>query len=453
MGKKKEKLQILIEKLTKDILVVIEDGVANGTLKPQYEICYRWKVNKFDKNTGQKNSAVGKRITKFSWRDAVYNVLQITRSLSMYYKSVVEISEVYKLDNALCSEYLDKLIIKIIESVLSQDINSQSDITKYITLFIKDLKEEEQKYTVIVELKGILLNPRLIKLDNNVSLRKPVKSDFEKEFYSGLTYNSHIPDPTAFLYVLRHEKGDIPSFRVFNKLQKEVDRVTKILSLFRVGSIEYINYYVDTDSIINTTVSSASKTRFSGVDSYLITRDDVSNLKTFWSTVNSIILPIPLVGEQKDANEISIAYDRYCDSLESGALEKRISSAVMGLEALYLSPSEQQELSYRLRMRISKLLSLIGYTSNKVRVHIRDAYYIRSTYVHGGLVSKKDRTKYEKAYGNLNEFSKIIMDYLRASIVALLKRPSKTSLIQIIDDSFLDNKKEEEIRKLLFVPY
>ena len=134
-------------------------------------------------------------------------------------------------------------------------------------------------------------------------------------------------------------------------------------------------------------------------------------------------------------------------------VEKRISSAVMGLEALYLSPSEQQEMSYRLRMRVSKLLGLIGYNPSEAKERIKDAYDVRSTYVHGGMLKQRDRQKYERKYGNLNKFRKSIMDYLRASIVALLHRPSKTSLIQKTDDSFLDSNKEEEIKKLLFMPY
>jgi len=49
--------------------------------------------------------------------------------------------------------------------------------------------------------------------------------------------------------------------------------------------------------------------------------------------------------------------------------------------------------------------------------------------------------------------SKKSTDYLRASIVALMEKPSKASLIQKIDDSLLDSEKDTEVKKLLFMPY
>ena len=72
--------------------------------------------------------------------------------------------------------------------------------------------------------------------------------------------------------------------------------------------------------------------------------------------------------------------------------------------------------------------------------------------MHGATLKTTDRRKLEEKYGSLGEFAKRIMDYLRASIVVLLNRPSKKSLIQKIDDSFLDSAKEVEVRELLFMP-
>ena len=122
------------------------------------------------------------------------------------------------------------------------------------------------------------------------------------------------------------------------------------------------------------------------------------------------------------------------------------------LEALYLYPSEQQEMSYRLRMRVAKLLDLIGYNPDEVREKIKDAYEVRSTYVHGGILKQKDRRKLERKYVDISEFSKTIIDYLRASIVAFLRKRNKDILIQKIDDSLLDNRKENEVKRLLFIP-
>ena len=127
-----------------------------------------------------------------------------------------------------------------------------------------------------------------------------------------------------------------------------------------------------------------------GSDKYLVTKQGVKSLKKFWVNMKKVELPSSVyVGTQKEPDELSIAYDRYNDSLETHILEKRISSAVMGLEALYLSPSERQELTFKLSMRVGKLLSQIGYSAEKVRKELTHAYDIRSTYVHGKTLTQK----------------------------------------------------------------
>ena len=149
-----------------------------------------------------------------------------------------------------------------------------------------------------------------------------------------------------------------------------------------------------------------------------------------------------------------VAYDKYKDSLEQGVIEKRISDAIMGLEALYLT--EADELPYRLSMRAAKVLSLVNskYDPAQVKNNIRDAYNrVRNKYVHGETLKAETKKRLEQQHGSLTQFAITIIDYLRASIVAFLKRPNKSGFIQNIDDCFLDSKKEAEIVKSIFMPY
>ncbi|MFC1906613.1 hypothetical protein ACFLW8_00805 [Chloroflexota bacterium] len=248
-------------------------------------------------------------------------------------------------------------------------------------------------------------------------------------------------------------KGSIETQKAFSA-DETIRLVLGILSLFRVGGIDYIRYYIQTDSILPWGLISAERIHSAKHGKYVIKNEDVKPLITFWSNMKNMELPIPgLTGERKEPNELSIAYERYSDSLDGGVVEKQISSAVMGLEALYLGGGEQQEMSYRLRARVGKILGLINYVPNQVSERLQDAYDVRSKYVHGGILRQKDRNKLESKYGDITEFSKTIIDYLRASIVALLKRPSKKSLINLLDESLLDSNKDNAIKEMLFTPY
>ena len=53
----------------------------------------------------------------------------------------------------------------------------------------------------------------------------------------------------------------------------------------------------------------------------------------------------------------------------------------------------------------------------------------RNQYVHGEILKADARRNLEQKHGELNELAKTIKGYLRASIIASLRRPSKASLI------------------------
>lgn len=447
----REKIRELLQKLVQVIRETISKGLAKKTLQPHYMRYFRWKLTKFEeRDNGTIDwSSEGEEFLKPFWGKAANDVFHKVCKLDIYSDTYKAVSEDYNLGEGQTNLYLHQLIMRLATNILVRKVKTVADTTKYIDSFLKDLNGEKRAYRAEVQLQGIALQPKSIKLDEGVKLRKPNRKDFEREVF--VTFPSHgtrpLRNPTAFLHtrIYAIEEG-VP-------LQNEIDREVTILRLYRVGAVQAIQYSMDSDSIISSGVSTITAGKMLGSDKYLVTKQGVKLLKKFWVNMKKVELPSSVyVGTQKEPDELSIAYDRYNDSLETHILEKRISSAVMGLEALYLSPSERQELTFKLSMRVGKLLSQIGYSAEKVRKELTHAYDIRSTYVHGKTLTQKQKNRHEKEVGELGQFSKVVMDYLRASIVAWLERPSKTSLIQKIDDSFLDSKKEEEIKKLLFMP-
>lgn len=458
----KEDLQQLLQKLVEAIYVTTNDSLAKGALQPQYEPYFRWKLTEFEYgDTGiTKKGAKGVEFLKPYWGRAVRQVSQKVSELAMYKDILAAISEDYKLGKVQYDYSLPRLTGRVALNILQAKAKTPTDCIKYVIAFLKDLNGEAQEYRAEVQLKGLILQPRSIQLDDNTRLRRPNRSDFERETplsFAAAVGIRQLEDPTAFLHTKVYAKADTAiDLSAAMKLQHEIDREIGILRLFRVGSVQYIKCSTSTDSIIHIAGGTQTRIRPLGSDKYLITKGDVKLLKAFWANMKKIELPSSVYsGTQKEPDELSIAHDRYGDSLEGSVFEKRVSSAVMGLEALYLGedPKERGEPRYKLSMRVGKLLSLIGYNPSEVKKKVRDAYDIRSTYVHGGTLKQRGKQEYERKHGDLEKFSRAIMDYLRASIVALLKRPNKNSLIQIIDDSFLISEKEEEVRKLLFMPY
>ena len=191
--------------------------------------------------------------------------------------------------------------------------------------------------------------------------------------------------------------------------------------------------------------------QLSALDRYLIKDEDVENLKKFW---NLMIKHIPknfYDVTNADVNHINIAYKRYCDALvERGIEEKRVTSAVMGLESLFLKREENQELTYRLKMRIARLLSKLEFDPTKVKKIIIDTYNVRSIYVQGGILSYEDKVDLENKYESINKLFRLILNYLRISILIMIFiRMGKVEFLDLIDNSMIDKEKAAQLENVI----
>jgi len=463
-SKEQQELRELLTKLLQFVYSICIESLTKKRFEPEKQLYFRQKVTGFSYDDTGTHIFNWKpvEIVKDNWYKAVNAIEKETKKLSLYSDALERITHIYENkwkppdDYSLSlDDVLSGLINVITRGIFAGEITEESSLESYIESFLKHLNLEGVGYRLTAELSGIVLKPPSIQLDENTLLRRPKLEDIEEkhraqDFFMADEKSFRLP--TA---IMELTEASASSLRRIDLLDEKVYRAVAILRLFRFGGIEYIKYTIDAESLFIPGIYSCEGINLTKSGSYLIKNEDVKPLKLFWSKMKRATLPSSVyVGKRKKPDELSIAYDRYSDSLEREIIEKRISSAVMGLEALYLSPSEQQEMSFRLRMRLGKMLSLIGYNPEEVRKNMIDAYDIRSTYVHGGTLKQKSRQKYENKHGNLNEFCETITDYLRSSIVALLlRKTSKASIIQKIDDSFLDSTREEEIKTLLFMPY
>lgn len=436
-------LQTLVDVTTQ----TIDTERASGSLQPEEVEFFRWKVDQFtyDDKGLTNHSATSEKVTRPSWRRSQTKLIEIIEKTSEYKGVLDNLISILEVKQQTYDHYLVHFINKLVYTYLNETDFDEAQANELITIFIKDLKKEPLKCGAEVELQGIILQPDEIEISHGVTLRKPRIEDLEKEIPT-YGFTPHLSDPSAYLKI--EFLGRSP-----REIQVKVDKALATLRLFKPGSIKrttYRMYSESMDSFFGGTITSGSTT--TAIETYLVKEEDVKPLINFWDRVSLHIPDAFLETGTGKVDHIAIAYNRYSDSLlQSGIIERRIASAIMGLEALFLkSGGELQELQYRLSLRVAKLLANFSQDPIQVKKTIKDAYRVRSIFTHGGHLSYNEKKKFELKYKELRNLLLSVLDYLRISlIISMTINIEKEEFIDVIDDSFIDEKNNERLKGLI----
>jgi hypothetical protein len=443
-----EQLLSTLKLLASAVKKQVDEGISNRTIEPQDEVYFRWKVEKFqytDKGVTD-YSAHGEYFTKQLWLQSIIKLEEAIKQRTEYTSALECLVNVFGKSNKL-SDNLDYFITTLIHQCLENPTTEKANVNSLIATFLKDLHEEPVKYGADVELQGIVLRPESLELSYGITLRQTKVEDLEREVtvHSFMLGRDFLPHPSAIMRIEFLGRGA-------NEIQKRFRKAIAILRLFKVGSVEYISSRMFSESIIDQMASGMLTSGKAGtaLETYLVTQEDIQKLKRFWQTMNDSLPESFFWTDATPVDYLTIAYNRYSDALlENGLLERRIANAVMGLEALVLT-GETQELSYRLGIRISKLLSLLGHDPHEVKKTINDAYKVRSLFAHSSQLSYKGKKELESAYHDPKNLVLSVLDYLRTLIIVMtLSRKGKDEFIDLVDDSLVDKKREDQLNNII----
>lgn len=343
---------------------------------------------------------------------------------------------------SLLLRFVYKLILNYLSS--SNDFASKRDL--YIDSCYRDLMQLPIKSGATVYIQGVVLESESFVVSKELSIRQPNKDDLEIEIKGLLSIHDTMPNYSAILELEFIERGI--------NIQRRYERIICSLRLFDVGSVTWIKNTNYTDSFIDHfLMGTLSSGNIHGpFINMKITKEKEERFRLFFQTLESRI-PTNFFHNLHDIKDsLSISYDRYCDALlKLDIPEYRIANAIMGLEALFFkSDGEKDELRYRLRIRIGKFLGALGFNALEVQQLIKEAYDVRSLFLHGGILSVEKGRKIDETHGNINSLIRKILDILRISIVVnLMIEKEKNELIALIDDALIDDEKNNDLKALL----
>lgn len=388
-------------------------------------------------------------IEKKEWNSAIRSIVEITKTSKEYTRNLKI------LKNYMQDETIDLFVRKIAQYCLEKNLNKKT-LEKNINLMIKYLNDEI-KYWVIAECNGMAIQPSKIKIDENILLKKIHKKDLEVETdHWSLGSVWHMGTPSIIVQVkqiknkLASENDDIFKSRHYRKLQEAIYKVACMLRLFKVGGIKKITIQMFSDSpFIFGFGKTTSHDSFSPPAWSYIKRSEISKLKAFFKVFYPYVPDDIFNFDSIKLTPVAIANNFYEEAVtKNDPIEKRISYVVMGLEALFLE--DNMEVSYKLRMRASKFLGLLGMNLFKIKEEIKEGYKIRCKFAHGSPLSIESRKKLEEKYGSLENLVQNLLNYLRLAIILnIFMKKSKKAFAKLIDDSLIDSKKSNTLKKSL----
>ncbi|WP_445628829.1 hypothetical protein [Nostoc sp. DSM 114167] len=446
----------------------IEYSIKSSSINVSESIYCRDKIVNFQHNADNPNwQSQTEYITKknYSLSQEVINKIKNTRN----YQSVLE----YKINDEMNIEImlLDNFIDYLAHSFLNLPNINEAKINSIIDIFLKDVNNETFKCTANIDLSGIKLQTAPIELNIDklkIIFRQVEPKDFEKE-YIIYPYVQTSIDRTY--YQTTSAIANVESYLDQGyEIQFEVEKTIAILRLFRVCSVKYISYDLDSESIvwkrkIIGRFGNLKYLNFTNVNTLEVTENDKDNFIIFFKKLANIIPTIfyNLGTENKEMIHLGIAYRHYCEALLSNTfLEEKITKAVIGLESLILA--ENQEIAFRFCIRGAKILSLLNYSAIDVKKKLKVAYSIRSTFAHGDDIELEKEVKKLDSHYNSKEFLIEILDYLRVLIITIIVLSKqnefikvnkgvinfeKKKLLEIVDNSLIDKEQEKHLEDIL----
>ncbi|MGI0014991.1 MAG: hypothetical protein ACREBU_16350, partial [Nitrososphaera sp.] len=246
-----------------------------------------------------------------------------------------------------------------------------------------------------------------------------------------------------------HAGDDIAEFN-------EWTRILAILRLYTVADVKFNSATLESqgtypyyDGVGETGHFGDDYAIFGGI----LNSQDGPELSKFWRTIEPHI-PNSFKVPESEHDQLTIAYQRYLEAMNNPGMEEmRIAYGISSLEALF--SVEHTEMNYRLKMRVSRLLGILGLNPKAVYDAIDWAYDARSAFDHGDKLSSKKKQKIRQFYNAKGEriLTLIILDYVRICIItALLTNWNKEVIVKLIDDSWVSSESLMKLKKILRKP-
>lgn len=439
-------------KLGEKALKMFDSYIVEKNVKPSMRVYIRHFTTDLEiSETSCSSKGSSEIIQKPDWSKAAFDFMEeIIKPMPEFKELIQSVTKRYKNNiNTLakgCNEvnqsvfwlktFIHRLIYEKLEGTLSD-----GSLIEYASLFKSELELSPLEYRYVHYLDGIFLETDSIIINDSILIRKTKKDDLE------YTRDIFLDIPTP-QYMDMAIPSSILEMEISAKDERDcheyLDRVLNSLRLYKLGSI----YSIGSTSTKRTVIWPAGRlggwghTNYSAARKYTLGESETDRFIKF---INVIEQKLNFNKEEKEHRTLFISIERYNSALlESVSIDRKLMTAVMGLESLFTLEKDRGENAFKLGIRVAKLLGNLNFDPVRVRALTEEGYNFRNKVVHGSYISQENRKK-------KNEIFPYILNYLRVSLIIFLlnQEVGKDKMIQMIDQSTISDIQNEELKKVL----
>ena len=423
-----------LESLTRAIVAVVKECNENGTLAMR-RIAYTLRPN------FSLRYSVDPTIMNFGLEQAEEEAWDYENQSDFFKSRIQRLREFQTAESLIGQEpHHTQLLRNFAVTVAHASLSAATPqiLMRHVETLLGDLQTRERSCKATIWLTGVTLASESISVSDDLVLRRPTRRDLQEKVTAESAHYAHaFQFPVSFSCIAELRLRYLyPVAR-----QGSVEKLVLALRLFRVGAVASSMYAFEEesfDALRNFRIGGPGR---SGREAYELSPVDAPALADFLREITPL-LPTQFDFPQPKPDFVSIALHWYGEALLAPlASEGSVASAIACLEALFLE-NVQVEMSYRLGMRVAGLMRCFGYPSLEVQAVVRNAYNVRSKYVHGDEQDKEWSPK------KLLELSRSILDYARLGLLTFCQlegKPSRKQLMANVEKSLLDDESLAEL--------
>lgn len=437
-------------KLGQAVLEMFDKYVAEKGVKPPMRVYIRHFTTDLEvSETSCRSQGSSETFQKPEWAIVIFDFMkekvkpmpefkQFSYSIARRYKNNIN-KLAQGCDEGGQSEFwLETFIQRLIHEKLDGTLSKDS-LIEYASLFKSELELSPLEYRYVHYLDGIFLETDSMRINDNVLIRKTQKDDLEytRDISFDIPRPQYMGIPSSILQIDIASKNE-------RECHEYVNRIFNSLRLYKLGSV-YSKESISTRATIIWPMGSHRgwpHANYSTFRKYTVKKLEADSFIKF---INAIEQKLNFNKEEKEYRTLFISIERYNSALlESVDIDRKLMTAVMGLESLFTFEKDRGENAFKLGIRVARLLGNLNFDAVNVRALTEQAYNFRNKVVHGSYISQDNIKK-------MNEIFPNILNYLRVSLIVFLsnQETGKDKMIEMIDQSTISNTQNEELKKVL----